>query len=348
METNKTVERDWSSLVPELLNLIARYLTEISDFVRFRAVCTAWRFSTPITDLPPQFPWILETCRFLYEPHILLYSIISSKTYTIHPPNVLGKMFLGSSQGYMLTDLCDCTTNQVFSGQHTCQLSLLNLLNNHEITLPACDFMHHAYWIGPQQYQIGEFVVCFGYTGCQRYKSAFCCLGEDNWCELESDFKDHFQCFHIKNMFFRLEEDTGVMKVNNLTTGTLSYVLPPVKDYKVGAIYYPVDASGDILIVFKRYDCFDVHRLNLSGSSSPFWVKVKNIGNQALFIDSQGGFALEASNFSRVKANCIYFLDSFSSVKRIDIDTGDLELLHCPFEGTSRWFVPNLVHLQAK
>ncbi|KAJ3708542.1 hypothetical protein LUZ61_012247 [Rhynchospora tenuis] len=59
MEAKEDQLRDWSSLLPEILNLIAKNLSEISDFVRFRAVCKAWRFSTPITDQPLQFPWIV-------------------------------------------------------------------------------------------------------------------------------------------------------------------------------------------------------------------------------------------------------------------------------------------------
>ncbi|KAJ1692816.1 hypothetical protein LUZ63_009514 [Rhynchospora breviuscula] len=351
MEANNAAERDWSSLAPELLNLIAKKLTEVFDFVRFRAVCTAWRFSTPITCRSPQFPWILDKRGHPYEPHMLFYSITSSKMYTIHAPQFSGRRLLGTSQGYMLTDLCDHASSQT-----TRQLSLLNPLNNHEILLPASDFCLDAYWIGPQQYQIGEYVVCFAYAGDGCHRSAFCCLGQDKWCEFESDDDGFFQCFHIKSMFFRLEEDTGVTEVTDLTTSTLAYVLPPFEDYKVGANYYAVDALGDILIVFQHFDSsddssddwFTVHRLDLSGGSSPRWVKVNNIGNKALFIDQDSGFALEANEFSRVKANCIYLINTYCLVKRIDIETGEQELLHCPFEESPRWFVPNLEQLQAQ
>ncbi|KAJ3691057.1 hypothetical protein LUZ61_020221 [Rhynchospora tenuis] len=353
MEAENVVERDWSSLAPELLNLIAKKLTEVFDFVRFRAVCKTWRFSTPITNRSPQFPWILDKRGHPYGPDMLFYSITASKTYTIHAPKLSGRRLLGTSQGYMFTDLYDSRDS---SSQCARQLSLLNPLNNHEIPLPASDFCLDAYWIGPQQYRIGEYVVCFAYAGGGDYKSAFCCLGEDKWCELESDDNDFFQCFHIKGMFFRIEEDTGVTEVTDLTTGTLAYVLPPFEGYMVGANYYAVDALGDILIVFQHFDpsddssddWFSVHRLDLSGSSSPRWVKVNNIGNQALFIDLDSGFALEADDFSGVKANCIYLISTYCLVKRIDIETGEQEVLPCPFEEAPRWFVPNLQQLQAQ
>ncbi|KAJ4804177.1 F-box protein skip23 [Rhynchospora pubera] len=346
MEAKKAEERDWSSLVPELLNLIARYLTEISDFVRFRAVCTAWRFSTPITSRSPQFPWIVDKRDYPYEPHMLFYSITSSKTYTIHAPKFFGRRLFGTSQGYMLTDFWNRDTSQRFH-----QLSLLNPLNNHEIPLLASDFCLNANWVGPQQYHIGEYVVCLAYAGGGYHKS----VGQDKRRELESDDNGFFLCFHMKGMFFKVEGYTGVTKVTDLTTGNLAYVVPPFEDYKVGADYYPVEALGDILVVFQHFDSsddssddwFNVHRLDLSGSSSPRWVKVNNIGNQALFIERGSGFALEANDFSGVKANCIYLTSTYGLVKRIDIETGEQELFDCPFE-VPRWFVPNLEQLQAQ
>ncbi|KAJ4776711.1 F-box protein skip23 [Rhynchospora pubera] len=361
MEAEKAAERDWSSLAPELLNLIAKNLSEISDFIRFRAVCTPWRLSTPITDLPPQFPWILEKRGYYFEPHMHFYSTTSSKMYAFHDPKYLRQRVFGSSQGYMLSEFCDPTTIRAFTSPytvHTYQISLFNPLNNHKITLPACDLglYSYSYWIGPQQYQIGEYVVRGGYFNHRGYQLAFCRLGQDNWFKFNSenycDGCPDFGFFHIKSMLFRVDDDTGVTYVFDLTTGNLAYVLPQVED-PIGN-YYIVDASGHILIVFQCFGAsddshdfwFHVYQLDFSGGSSPHWVKVNNIGNQALFIDLDGGIALEASDFAGINANCIYYIEQ-SWVKRIDIETGDQELLQCPFEEPERWFVPNLGHLQS-
>ncbi|KAJ3691058.1 hypothetical protein LUZ61_020222 [Rhynchospora tenuis] len=352
----KAVRRDWSSLPPELLNLIANNLREISDFVRFRAVCTAWRFSISTMDFPPQFPWILKEREYPYnEPHMLFYSTTSSKMYTIHAPKYLGKRFFGSSQGYILIELCDRATKRFLSSRHTCQISLLNPLNNHEIPLPACNFGYDPFWIGPQKYQVGKYLVCSGYRGRNRSKTAFCCLGQDNWCEFELTCPG-YKWFHLNNMLFGIELNTGVTKVTDMATGILAYVIQSIDRYDAGAEQYLVDVSGDILIVFHHYDydidtCydwFDVHRLDLIGSGSPCWVKVNSIGNQALFIDEYSCFALGASDISGVKANCIYHIEPSSWVKKVDIETGDEESLHCPFKEADRWFFPNLEHLRAQ
>ncbi|KAJ1692814.1 hypothetical protein LUZ63_009512 [Rhynchospora breviuscula] len=352
METKEAVQRDWSSLLPELLNFIAKNLSEISDFVRFRAVCKTWRFSTPITDFPPKFPWILDKRQYPYEPHMHFYSTTSSKVYTIHASKSLGKRFIGSSQGYVL--ICD---NPKTKNQNS-QFSLLNPLNNHEFPLPPCDFGLYSdfFPICSQQYQIGENVV-FIDLGFPVYKLLFFCLGQDqdNWCEFKSGYDVDFRFFHLKSMLFTVKEYTGVIEVTDFTTGTPIYVIPPVENFVEATNYYLIDASGDILMVFQHSDSsqelyddlFDVYRLNFSRNSSPCWVKVNNIGNQALFIDSYGSFALEANDFAGVKANYIYYIELYSWVKMIDIKTGNWEL-QCPLKKPECWFVPKLQLLQAQ
>ncbi|KAJ4804174.1 F-box family protein [Rhynchospora pubera] len=358
----KHFERDWSTLAPELLNVIAKSLSEISDFVRFRAVCKTWRFSTPTTDLPPEFPWILGTHNS--EQHRLFYSVTTRKIYTILDPKYLGKRFLSSSQGYILCDL----TDQDPSCHNADKFSLLNPLNNHEILLPAwdLDLYYHAS-IGAWQGKIGENVVC---CKClerrgHNYKLAFCCLGQDKWCERDLDYDGYFRCFLLKSLVFMVEAGTGVTKVIDLFTGTLAYVIPPVEKYMqsmarkhfLEKFYYHVEVSGDNLLVILRCvpsDCysdvwFDVYKLDLGGSNSPCWVKVNNIGNQALFIDKHGCFPLEAGDFANVKANCIYCADFFDSeIVMIDIETGDGEFLECPSIKIECWFVPNLQRLQVQ
>jgi Protein of unknown function (DUF295) len=100
MEAEKALERDWSSLPPELLNLIAKDLSDISDFVRFRAVCAAWRFSTPASDLPAQFPWIYKIYGGLFEPFLMFYSMLLNKFYMIPAPKSLDQLLEEPYDGY--------------------------------------------------------------------------------------------------------------------------------------------------------------------------------------------------------------------------------------------------------
>nr|GMC78347.1 F-box protein SKIP23-like [Ipomoea batatas] len=52
---------EWSQLPRELLDLIARHLSSDTDFLRFRSVCSSWRFSVPDkphNSYPSRFPVI--------------------------------------------------------------------------------------------------------------------------------------------------------------------------------------------------------------------------------------------------------------------------------------------------
>ncbi|KAJ3700212.1 hypothetical protein LUZ61_003917 [Rhynchospora tenuis] len=360
-------ERDWTCLPPEMLILIAKCLREISDFVGFRIVCHAWRSSTSIADFPMEFPWILDgPCNQPFhpgDPNSRFYSLLFNKTYTITAPTSLDKKTLSGpcSHGYMPTLL------QGSFGFRP--ISLLNPLTNHEIPVPAYPYVYDCHWIGPRQNQIGEYVIVW--YGQSHYHNPnpilfFCHPGQNNWHRLNlgSDYRD-CRHFYLKGMLFSVQRGTGVTKVTSITdSATLAYVVPPVEGYSAeGSRQYIVeDSLGDILRISRKYCSFpfnirlDVYRLHVlnKNDSSPCWVKVSSIGNQAIFIDMDNAFVLRADELSDIKKNSIYllmqiFLGLHSPpcyrADRIDIETGASEYLPCPLEKPKSWFLPNLHHL---
>ncbi|KAJ1688921.1 hypothetical protein LUZ63_013076 [Rhynchospora breviuscula] len=360
MVANKALQRDWSSLPPELLNLFAKKLHEISDFLRFRAVCTAWYSSTNITDLPLQFPWILEKRRDPLEADLCFYSVPFGKIYTINAPKFFGKHIFMLSNGYI------CVFMHIdwdSLGKHTFHEALLNPLTNHEIPIPAYSFGLSASFIKPWQNQMGFHMVCTGHLADQKLKLLSYHIGQSNWCELTlASAERNWNIFHLSGMLFMVERESGSTKVVDIATDTLAFVIPPIEGYSPKGRTYIVDACGDILRVFQHYDIseglyhywFDVQRLDISRSSSPRWIKVKCIGNQALFVDVFDCFVLCASDFAGIRANCIYSLmkiyqgmhkEYLYRVERIDIETGAREHVPCHLKEPDRWFVPSLRHL---
>ncbi|KAJ4748493.1 F-box domain-containing protein [Rhynchospora pubera] len=340
MEAKETLERDWSSLLPEVLNL-----SDISDFVRFRVVCKAWRSSTPTTDLPPQFPWILVNGS--NKTDLECYSIPSNKFYTIHTPKSFS--FLRGQEGYILTILCD-----QFGDSFTYQLSLLNPLNNHEIHIPAIQLDYRYPGFYPWKNQMGEYVVCY-IDGRPNCKVGFWQLGLNNWCELKLDSACG-RIFYLKNMFFIVEWETGITKAFDMGTGTLVYAIPPTEDYSTVDGQYMVEASGDILRVIGHFsgilfsERFDVYQLDAKEIGSPSWVKVTSIGNRALFIDLRGTMILGANDFAKIKRNSIYFYAyneqcGRCEVKRMDIETGAEEHLQFSIKDPGYWYVHNIHHM---
>ncbi|KAJ3684064.1 hypothetical protein LUZ61_013228 [Rhynchospora tenuis] len=356
-------ERDWASLLPELLNLIAkRPPREISDFVRFRAVCHAWRSSTPAADLPPQFPWILEKRKDPGDPNLKFYSPALDKIYTIPAPRSLDKNILSGppSHGHMFT------INAVPFRTHPWPpraVSLLNPLTNHEIPLPACPYVPANFWIGLLQNQTGEYeIVCYVHSDSQHCVLAFCHPShQNNWHKVELDPDIRFwRHFYFKGMLFSVDTCcTGVTKVTSTADGALVYVVPsPVESYssrdteEYGLVQ---DTVGNILRISSKYNSwkYDVYRLDVrsKNNSSPCWVKVSSIGDQAIFMDMKGGFVLRADESSGIKENTIYLLWSKWTGIRfplnywaawVDIQKGWSQRLPCPFKEPVSWLLPNL------
>ncbi|KAJ1701021.1 hypothetical protein LUZ63_000800 [Rhynchospora breviuscula] len=72
---------DWSELNLDLVYLISKKIPDLSDFVRFRAVCKWWRSAVPASDPSPRFPWIYQHRNSLLE-DFDFYSLPYAKTIT--------------------------------------------------------------------------------------------------------------------------------------------------------------------------------------------------------------------------------------------------------------------------
>ncbi|KAJ4759847.1 F-box family protein [Rhynchospora pubera] len=354
---------DWSMLPPELLQTIARKLPDISDFVKFRAVCTTWRSSARVSDLPPQLPWFVEVkgAGYIIEnftSNIRFYSLFSGKIHTIPSPNSSGNWLRGPAHDYI-----------VLYNKASRQISLLNPLTGRKVGLSCLDFvMPHPVWVGPDPIESGEPVVLCGKSA--DFETGFLALyqpAEREWVVIEEPCLCSSGCCYFNGMLFVKEmvTETRDTKVIDTVTRKVVHVVPPPRedDYECDAIMcrmYLVQSGGDILQVVMHYsellemaDChFHIHRLDLrSGNGGkPRWVKISSIGDQILFLDQYNGFSLSCRDFSGFRGNSIYFIkrhrdihdQSLSLLCRYDIEEARAEPLNCPFVGDGTWIVPSL------
>ncbi|KAF3336739.1 F-box protein [Carex littledalei] len=149
-------ERDWSGLPIELINLISKKLPKRSDFVKFRAVCKTWCSYTPLSDYPPQFPWLIEHIPGTHLVNGLrFYSSFSSETGTIfrkefnHGTNCMRP---GPSHGTLILNDRSISTHSYV---------LFNPLTNEEIRLPFLHFSGHPYlvWTGTNSIHNQDVIV---------------------------------------------------------------------------------------------------------------------------------------------------------------------------------------------
>ncbi|KAF3322005.1 hypothetical protein FCM35_KLT14221 [Carex littledalei] len=85
---------------------------------------------------------------------------------------------------------------------------------------------------------------------------------------------------------------------------------------------------------------FSLYRLDYG-----HWVEMSTIGDQMLFLSKHRGLSMCADGFQGYEGDCIYFFDKIFSkfqLCRYHINAGTTEVVPCPFERGSTWFVPVL------
>ncbi|KAJ4771390.1 F-box family protein [Rhynchospora pubera] len=129
--------RDWAYLPPVVVELISKKVKSITDYVRFRAVCSTWRSASlpNSSHLPPQLPWLMLP----FEPRPnqtdpdekdngirLLYDLWEGKMRRLYLPETIDMMCCASYHGWLL--LVSVKGREVF---------LLNPLTRDRIQLPS-------------------------------------------------------------------------------------------------------------------------------------------------------------------------------------------------------------------
>ncbi|KAJ1700136.1 hypothetical protein LUZ63_008648 [Rhynchospora breviuscula] len=340
--------RKWEDLPPELFPLILKRLPDVGDFIRSRAVCKPWRFSTSASDLGPQFPCLLQLHRkassssdFNFE----FYSVALDRVYTIPAPVFSNKVLFGHAGGYMLL----CQVQLENSGEAN-KLSLVNPLTHTEVPLPdlhcQVKYWSHGRWICPSTFQISHDYVILKDRAKQL---AICKPGDDSWHIFGPLIPKQQRLFYLKGMLFMVDHYTGITTVMDIATGTELYVIPPPEsaDPFQPNIPYFIESRAEILTVFNSSDpdsMFKIFHLELgNGVRHPYWVKIRSIGDRILFIDfhTGRGFCLSENDFggfkgvssfnlrnltdawrsiresvAMYKGNCIYFIRMRSKFHR--------------------------------
>ncbi|KAJ3686997.1 hypothetical protein LUZ61_016161 [Rhynchospora tenuis] len=133
MEGSASEFRDWAHLLPvEIVQVISNKVKSITDYVRFRAVCSPWRSASlpKPSHLPPQLPWLMIP----FSPWDsrtddgirLFFDIFESKMRKLHLPETIGLLCSASYRGWLL--LVATKGAEVF---------LLNPLTRARVNLPS-------------------------------------------------------------------------------------------------------------------------------------------------------------------------------------------------------------------
>lgn len=361
---------DWAELIPDILFLIVKKLGDISNFIRFRAVCKTWRLAAPTSDPPPQLPCLLES-RIDLESKFdrRMYSLYSNKTQNLHVPQAKRYIiYVGSSSQYVhMLDMLAEHDLDLFR-----ELKLLNPLTGSQLPLPFTGSKVPIPWKEQEQsrllypHYVNRSHSCYSGEAIITMISGHF-IGDASplvLLQLEDQRNETtiYQTKHIlqRRIIFH-EPKKLVTKLLDITTGDVV----SVNSKQQLRISYLVEACGEVLGVVKHFEKFDlntpldevlfeVYRLEYSegGTTTCRWAKMNGgIGDRMLFLQYGfgSGFCLHASHFPGFKGNCIYFQEWNENLVgydncflgRFDIKEGKTELLRTgEFFGV--WFIPRI------
>ncbi|XP_078167689.1 putative F-box protein At2g16290 [Carex rostrata] len=346
--STKNSHVDWAELDANILHIICIKLVLIFDFIHFRAVCKRWRSATTPSDLPLQFPLLLESHDGRRDTKLDVFSLQTHKIYTLDVPQIRGKYLAGPSHGYLLAyrsgkTPSPCLLNPFTGSQLHLRLTKYNFFNPVHLGPKPTREVGDAiiYMVGPEVKPNGNATHYVGYWDSEKKK----------WTTVEVPYGKAMA--YYKERLYLYDHKTHVI---NISTGeVLSDIRSPAGVYFSDLIVTPGGLLGvDRLFPFnsggKRMEncCFEVYRLE-DEDEKPHWMKLSNIGDLMIFIDSNNGFCLSASDFDGFKGNCIYFLrsndktgrNSRSYVGRYDLGENRSEVVACTRSGDV-WIVPSL------
>ncbi|XP_078178992.1 F-box/kelch-repeat protein At1g64840-like [Carex rostrata] len=299
----------WSDLPSELVIAIAGNLTEITDHLRLRSVCSHWRSSFQSTSLclPPQLPWLaLPSTSSTH-----LYSLSEDRIYSNPLPSIADNSNLfGSSSGWFLS---------VRARNCHITFSLINPFTGASIGLPSpdpCSSLSYA-MTDTLIWDRSDSVIVVKCSTSSHL--CYCRLGEAAWALIES--QQHRMASSItfyEGRFYILHPYTHEIVVLNGETLEQVTVIPYLNCHVEAHLFV---SSGELLLLVKsiwmyinpdRYWKYKVRRANLNDELVE-WIEVNDIGDRALFVDNLHCFSVKVRDNSFLRRNCIYSARSDTS-----------------------------------
>lgn len=366
----------WSQVPTDLLELIAKKLVLIADYIHFRAVCKSWRSAALPANLRPQPPLLLLPYYRLTD----IRPFFSIATKSVRALSVLesyGQVILASSHGWLL----------MLRGT---ALSLLNPVTRGQIRLPPTDFylpgcsatggggrksisfIWNASLSSSPSSRAHDCVITImihDWTSGRRHVH-FCRLGDGVWTELKTHSPAPLDSVVYDDGRFYALDINGLVTVYAAATSTAIFSVPaPI----AAAKFFLVKVSETELLLLARDSGFldprsllhqdddfkdsKLFKLDLSGQLLR-WSEIESIDDKALFSAEDHCSMICTSDFPGFREDCIYFeapYDIFQRFKSkshhievVNIKNGSYEFICCGWEKPSNdsmkpiWFAPSL------
>jgi hypothetical protein len=330
---------DWVTLQFDIIGVIVKKLA-IPDYLRFRAVCTSWNHACRDVSYRPRVdPWLMLFPKSQDGAHFLC--VPERKNQIIRHPStdsLFGSVWapVGSSHGWLI----------YFSQTHG-TMQLVNPISGKQIQLPPIGSSVFSKAVLLEMNE-RNFTVAVLYGDQKGYKVTK--KGYTSWSWVES-----------RHILDDIIKHRGHLYTCDIYGSVEVWAEPPNAWPDEELMITPqwrfrclVEIRTGDLIRVKRQDRnkFSVWILD-KGTSS--WVEMDNIGDLALFVSHYNSFCFPAKDHLNLKANCIYFIDTYNNLCAFNLEHGTKELVETLEVGPARneyyrrpqrdqviWFIPSM------
>lgn len=320
---------DWSNLPLELLGLIARQLHFAQDYVRFGAVCKAWRLVIlqKGSNSCSLLPWLMlaeKESNDLRES----YCPFTNRVFKLYLPEIVSKRCWGSSHGWLVTVGPDF------------QMCLLNPLSRQQILLPPlhkCSNLNKLI-CSPEEFR--NYFVCKVILTSSPTSSTCVILaiysdfakmalakpGDEFWTPLQSSSCLFLDAIYFGGQLYAIDGlgDIMIYSICGSYVKTIPSMLTQSEDELEDRLSYLVDL-GDQIHVIHRYICeiltthtpqrktwkFEIYKLDIITQKLE---EISCLGNWSIFVGNNYSFSILTSDHPECRSNCIYFTDDYSGI----------------------------------
>ncbi|XP_062157994.1 F-box protein SKIP23-like [Alnus glutinosa] len=328
------ISSEWAWLPKELLDLILDKVASPFDKVRFGAVCKSWgiavkerrRLKTQVA----QTPMLLIPSKDNIKKTRSLYRITDRKISGVKLPMPHNRRCCGSSFGWL-----SYVTEASF-------ITLFNPFRNAKIHLPQLQKLRGYRRYGNKyEYTVKKVTLssdpastpedCLAMALFGEFTDlAFVKLGDESWTYVEEDrMSVYADVLYFKGgQFLVIDHRSGLVSID-VNTNQKKILAPADLDY-TDRTYLVETSGGNLLLVRRLIDsfpfglscqgmtsCFEVYKLVLDDESGKVVerVKVKNIGDDVLFLGDNQSISVSAFHFPGCHPNSIYYTDDYIDTK---------------------------------
>ncbi|XP_058762301.1 F-box protein SKIP23-like [Vicia villosa] len=326
---------DWTMLPKELLQLISEKLNSEFYRIRFRSVCSTWRFSIPKPYNPfpfylPQFPD--SSSSSIYSRDSDIHKLDKHNIFILKPPTTPNQQTLyrpwlvrisptSSGKFNLWHPLSRNSLNIPYDSSvlDISQLSVFDIAQMYDLSTPVAVFHGEEFMGSVATFQGEEIldIVTQGYSG----EMVMLRHGDDSWKQIPNEA--HF--YHDICIFKGrpcLADGTGrtVMIGSNLSVHLVAE--PVYGGYLYGDIKIMVEYESELLLVHKqgyhhRGDLrIDVFRVDQKEKK---WLRLANLGDTVVFFGQCHSFTASALDLGFDKGNfVIHFNNNDMSIFHLD------------------------------